>query len=350
MISKGKRAFKPKARLIQILGEHIIKDATVGLLELVKNSYDADATNVEILMSRVNTHLGRITISDNGSGMDLDTFLNQWMNPAAGHKQEQKDQQIRTTLGRLPLGEKGVGRFAAQQIGKKFRLISKMLNDTKELVVDIDWSDFEDQNKDLSEVNIDYAIRTPEIFNNKSGTVLEIKYLRNEWKKNDVARVSNALKRMKSPFRGAKDFDIKLKFINCPSEYAVFENIEITDILEKAHYKLFGMVDNDGMFEYEYDTNLPGKGIKHQPAKKVDLCSFGKVLELHKPFLCGGFFVNLNHYNKELAGKSGFAKDDIKELCGVSVYRDGIRVLPYGEKGNDWLGLDKSRIQKTDLI
>jgi hypothetical protein len=89
-MSKGNQAFTPKARLIQILGEHLIKDASVGLLELAKNSYDADATEVEILMSGLNTAEGKIVIRDNGCGMNLETFINKWMNPASCHKQLQK--------------------------------------------------------------------------------------------------------------------------------------------------------------------------------------------------------------------------------------------------------------------
>lgn len=349
-MSKGKQAFTPKARLIQILGEHLIKDATVGLLELVKNSYDADATKVEILMSGLNTPTGKIVISDNGCGMDLETFLNKWMNPASGHKQQQKDRQERTELGRLPLGEKGVGRFAAQQIGNYFKMISKMLNGVEELHVDINWSAFEDHSKDLSEVKIEYELRPAAIFKNaRSGTVLEITSLKSEWKESDVRRVANSLKRMKSPFKGATDFDISLKFENCPDEFSKYENIEITDILDKAHYKLFGIIDKDGFFEFEYDMNLPGQDKIHREGK-IDLNNFSKVADLHKPLEVGDFIVNLHHYNKNLAEKSGFSKKDIEELCGVSVYRDGIRILPYGEKGDDWLELGKRRIQDTNLI
>ena len=121
-------SFTPKARLIKILGEHLIKDATVGLLELVKNSYDADSTCCEIKMISLNKSNARIIIKDNGFGMDLETFLKRWMNPATGHKEEQKQRRERTRLGRLPLGEKGVGRFAAQQIGNRLTLISKSIN------------------------------------------------------------------------------------------------------------------------------------------------------------------------------------------------------------------------------
>jgi HSP90 family molecular chaperone len=133
-----RQAFVPKARLIQILGEHLIKDATVGLLELVKNSYDADATSVQITMSSLNTHDSKISIKDNGQGMDVQTFIDKWMNPATGHKQTQKENRVRTKLKRLPLGEKGVGRFAAQQIGNKLQLVSKTIEMKEQLCVLID--------------------------------------------------------------------------------------------------------------------------------------------------------------------------------------------------------------------
>lgn len=349
-MSKGKQAFKPKARLIQILGEHLIKDATVGLLELVKNCYDADATKVEVLMSGLNSQTGQIAIRDNGSGMDRDTFLEKWMNPASGHKQLQKDRQARTSLGRLPLGEKGVGRFAAQQIGNHLNMVSRTSNADTELHVQIDWSAFEDYKKDLDEVMIGYELRQAQVFNNNhSGTLLEITKLKTEWKEADVRRVANSLKRMKSPFKGANDFDISLKFENCPDEFYKYENLEITDILDKAHYKLFGIVDKSGVLDFEYDLNFPGQDRIRREGQ-VDLNEFSDVADLQKPLECGGFIVNLQHYRKDLAGKSGFSRRDVEELCGVSVYRDGIRILPYGERGNDWLKLDNRRIQKTDAI
>ena len=349
-MSKGEQAFAPKARLIQILGEHLIKDATVGLLELVKNCYDADATVVEIVMSGLNTTTGKITIRDNGAGMDLQIFRDKWMNPASGHKQQQKERQSRTKLGRLPLGEKGVGRFAAQQIGKHFKMISKTIDANAELHVEIDWSAFDDYKKDLSEVTIGYEEKLPQVFkNNFSGTVLEITHLKTEWKESDVKRVANSLKRMKSPFKGATDFDITLKFENCPDEFTDYENIEITDILDKAHYRLFGIVDENGILDFEYDVIVPGHKKIHK-VDKFDLNEFHRVSKLNKPFLCGSFIVNFRHYDKTMASLSGFSKKDLDELCGVNIYRDGIRILPYGEKGNDWLRLDNIRVQDTSFI
>ena len=118
-----------------------------------------------------------------------------------------------------------------------------------------------------------------------------------------------------------------------------------SDILDKAHYKLFGIVDEEGNFEFEYDFSLTGFKKNHKEGqfnlvKRFDLKITGKPL-------CGGFIVYLHNYDKstEWLKRSHIARKDIEALCGVSIYRDGIRILPYGEKGDDWLELDKRRIQ-----
>lgn len=344
-------SFTPKARLIKILGEHLIKDATVGLLELVKNSYDADATLCEIQMISLNKKDAKIIIRDNGTGMDLETFLKKWMNPATGHKEEQKQNQERTSLGRLPLGEKGVGRFAAQQIGNSLKLISKSINSPQELIVDIDWKKFENNKIDLIDVEVEYKLQPPSYFkeHDETGVILEISDLKYNWPEQSIKNIAGALKRMKSPFKNINDFEVKLRFTDCPTEYSLYENLELSDILNKAHYKLYGIVDHTGILDFEYESNLPGQEKQTRKAA-INLREFGNVAGLDSSLICGGFIINFYHYNKTLDKKSGFVKKDIDELSGVSVFRDGIRILPYGEKGNDWLGLDNQRVQDTSFI
>lgn len=351
-MAKFKKSFVPKARLIQILGEHLIKDATVGLMELVKNAYDADATGVEIEMSDIGSETAKITIRDNGSGMDDKTFLTKWMNPATGHKEIQKIARKRTVLGRLPLGEKGVGRFAAQQIGDRLKMVSKVKNAAEELVVEIDWKLFENHEKNLSDVEVEYTYAKAEHFSKeKSGTMLEITHLKSDWTESDVKRISNTLKRMKSPFKGANDFEVMLSFSGCPEEFEKYRNLELTDIIDKAHYKFFALVDGSGILDYEYDFNLPGSNSQHRK-DTADLLKESGEFAAGEKLLCGGIAVHLCHYSKDksvLQG-SGLNAKDIAELCGVSVYRDGMRILPYGERGNDWLELDNRRIQETSRI
>lgn len=334
--------FTPKARLIQILGEHLIKDATVGLIELVKNSYDADATSVEIIMDSLNTANGKIIVKDNGSGMSEDDFLTRWMNPASGHKEIQKENKTRTKLGRLPLGEKGVGRFAVQQIGNTLEMYSKVKKEDEELFVKINWCEFEDHNKNLSQILIPYRLTENTHFNKlKSGTILEITELKSAWSEDDIRRIATALKRMKSPFKGAEAFDVNIKFINSPIGFTKYESLEASDIIEKSHYKIYAVVDDKADMEFEYDFNLSGFKSNHKEGK-LNLNFEGK---LNLPLLCGGFFVNLFVYDRKPKSLDKASRDDLDEMCGVSVFRDGIRILPYGEKGNDWLELDKKRIQ-----
>src|SRR5690242_12274939 len=118
--------FRPKSRLVEILGEHLIKDNTVGLLELVKNAYDADDTNVEILLSNLGSPTETVVmVTDNGDGMTLETVIGPWLEPAHGGKEIQKNNAILSKLGRLPLGEKGVGRFAAHKLGRQLLLVTR---------------------------------------------------------------------------------------------------------------------------------------------------------------------------------------------------------------------------------
>jgi anti-sigma regulatory factor (Ser/Thr protein kinase) len=79
--------FRPRARLVSILGEHLISDHAVGLIELVKNSYDADATEVIVeIVDTGDTEKTCITIRDNGCGMNLEDIRLKWLSPAADHK------------------------------------------------------------------------------------------------------------------------------------------------------------------------------------------------------------------------------------------------------------------------
>ncbi len=209
---------------------------------------------------------------------------------------------------------------------------------------------FEDYEKNLSEVEVEYTYeKATEFKPDESGTILEISNLKSKWTWKDIERVSNTLKRMKSPFKGANDFDVTLQFINCPTEFEKYADLELSDILEKAHYKLFGLIDKNGIMQFEYDSNVPDSE-KIRREGEIDLKSFG--LKLNEKLNCGGFAVNLHHYSKDGKSlqKSGINKKDIEKLSGVSVYRDGIRILPCGESGNDWLKLDNERIQKTDFI
>ena len=146
--------FRPRARLLSLLGEQLISDQAVGLIELVKNAYDADATYIEIELTGLSSvDTSQIVLRDNGFGMSLADIEQKWLSPAVDHKERQKKAKQRTPRGRLPIGEKGVGRFAVHQLGHRFQLISRAAK-SPEVVLEVNWDDFESGDVFLDDVTV----------------------------------------------------------------------------------------------------------------------------------------------------------------------------------------------------
>ena len=137
---KTSMPFRPKAQILLQLGEQLIKSESIAILELIKNSYDADATSVMVTMNDVDDReKGTIEIVDNGTGMDLYTVQNIWMEPGNTHKKEIVATSKRSALGRLPIGEKGIGRFGVHKLGKKIEMVTRS-KDAMEVCVRIGYS------------------------------------------------------------------------------------------------------------------------------------------------------------------------------------------------------------------
>jgi C4-dicarboxylate-specific signal transduction histidine kinase len=337
--------FRPRARLLSLLGEQLISDQAVGLIELVKNAYDADATTVNIELSGLrDIKTTRILLRDNGCGMTRDDIEQKWLSPAVSHKERQKKSHQRTKLGRLPIGEKGVGRFAVQQLGRRFQLISRAAH-ASEVVVEIDWDNFDREDAFLSEIELSLSERAPEIFTgNATGTMLLIEHARTLWTESLVAKVQRALRRLQSPHQGSTKVDFTITFI-CP-DFPAYQDIQNSDILDRAHYFFAGAVTSDGILDYEYRCRHPAL-----PRRSIDKRDHNLVpaaaAEMHGPTPCSGpFYLNFYVWDRTPAylQQSQVSRADLDAIAGVSIFRDGLRILPYGESGNDWLDLDKERI------
>ena len=129
-----KISFKPKARLILQLGDRLIANEKIAISEIVKNSYDACARKVTVTMNNINNpDKAEIIISDDGKGMDLDILENVWMEPGTDYKEKQLENSEFSDCNRLPIGEKGIGRFGVHKLGNKIELISKKKNSKEAL-------------------------------------------------------------------------------------------------------------------------------------------------------------------------------------------------------------------------
>jgi len=378
-LRKGKETFRPRARLVSVLGEQLIRDATIGLLELVKNGYDADATQVTVRLLNLSINdaeklallevhdvpkdgekkfvedyiLERTTIEveDDGYGMDLDTVLYRWLEPATGHKETSKKDNIRSPKGRLPLGEKGVGRFAAHKLGRHLTLISRARDEKgnlsdEEVVVTIDWDKFDNPQAYLSDIAIEYEIRKPQHFTDHSGTFMEMRHARMHWKKQDVERVFGALRRLMSPFKTPESFTVILE---CP-EYPQYQDLDPSELLNTAHAQMRILVDENSVAEYQYDFTLEPYPLRHIEEKQIDLRKRIKSWEpVDRKAASGPFYVTLYIWDRDPNSikLSSTNTKDLNQVNGISVFRDGIRVMPYGEPDDDWLDIDKARYMRT---
>ena len=328
---------------MSILGEHLISDQAVALIELVKNAYDADATNVSLeILNTAGEAETTVVVVDDGVGMTLEDLERRWLSPAADDKERAKQAGERTPLGRLPIGEKGVGRFALHQLGRSLELITRAA-DGPELVVEIDWDRYDEGDGYLDSVPVEIIEREPSVFANGTGTRLTVSRPRASWDEKLLRKVQRSLRRLQSPLREAElDFAISFR---CPDNQA-FEEISPTDVLERAHYEFRAMVEVDGRCDFEYVCRHPNVAERQRSGSDDLLRGIGDDIPESGP-RCGPFWLNLYVWDRsrDALVASGVPRSELDAMAGVSLYRDGLRVLPYGEPGNDWLFLDQERIQ-----
>jgi hypothetical protein len=337
--------FRPRARLVAILGEHLISDQAVGLIELVKNAYDADATEVTVeIQNTVDSDKTSVVISDNGFGMTIDDIRLKWLSPAEDHKERDKRENRRTRLGRLPIGEKGVGRFAVHQLGRKLEMVTRSAG-AAEILVAIDWDGFDRNEAYLDGVPVRVVERDAEVYTNDlTGTRIRVTVSRVPWTEKLLRKVHRTLRRLQSPLMEEDHrFAIRLR---CP-EFPEIESIDPTDILGKAHYEFRALVQEDGKCDLEYVCKHPAVARREESGEAVGLAPLaGDELQAVVP-RCGPFWLNLYVWDrsKDYLQASDVSRRELDAMCGVSLFRDGLRVLPYGEPGDDWLLLDQERIQ-----
>ena len=142
---------QPYARLLTMLGEQLIKNERIALIELIKNSYDADATKVDVIFQHFGdnweiTSDSRIIIEDTGTGMTEEVIKNHWLNPATPIKKLDKDKgRNRTKVhNRIIQGEKGIGRFAMLKLGRKITVVTRPIGGDQEFHVTYDLSRYSD--------------------------------------------------------------------------------------------------------------------------------------------------------------------------------------------------------------
>ena len=363
------KPFKARARLLPQLGDMLIKSEDVAFLELIKNSYDADAENVRVVMDNMMIpEKGIIIIEDDGDGMNKDLILNVWLELASNFKTEKVKRSEKTPKGRLPIGEKGIGRLGVHKLGNKIELISKKENE-KEVQVNIDWRDFEksDYLEDVPVTISDFRDKT-------------------NWTRGKFREIQRTITSFTNPFDEANDnFKPTIEILDHPEwlddiitwdevkDYSIIsfeimiENDEIktlnyqyspNPIFEKAKNRNISFDVSKPINELSDDEKLvhANKSTleKKKNAKEIDVSKLGTIK-------FKGYIFNLEAFviKDTVSDKKGL-RTYLRENSGIKVYRGTepkennkagyVRVYNYGEPGNDWLGLNLKRVNFPSSI
>lgn len=333
---KGSASMRPRARLIGLIGEELISDEPVALVELVKNAYDADATCVGVRFEGKDPDRPEsIVVIDDGMGMDLETVLTGWFEPGTVLKRKFE----RSPGGRYYQGAKGIGRFAAARLAEALFLESKKEDEDRGVSVLLDWGKFDDESY-LDEITIDYEV-VP-MADMDHGTRLTLDGVRKIWVESHYEELFARMSRLMSPFEDVRDFRINLEIPGYPQFSG---EVQPPELILRPKYLLRGKLDASGNFTGR--LLVDGTTIKKHTNHKIG--------ERDSTPLCGSFEVEIRAWDRDPEGLGPIVErhgKGIREIrgildtyCGVNIYRDGFRVYPYGQRGNDWLNLDiRSRL------
>jgi signal transduction histidine kinase len=353
--------FKMHPHVFAALGADLITNDIVAVIELVKNAYDAFAKNVWLRFDEDKDCNKFIDIEDDGFGMNRDTIENVWSLVATPFKHDNPYAVFGEKKRRVS-GEKGLGRLSVARLGSYLEMFTKTANEPC-WKVEVNWGDISSANSMencyLSCVKYDKAI-----LSGKTGTLIRISNLRSEWNDGMVTDLKENLARLISPFDKTGDFLIHLE--DATSDVYKPIQIESPKFLANPKYCIEGTFNKKGKLIASYQFNAFDR---HSHRAMDSEMSWSQIVQAAKErgedisqlskekASCGPFKYEIRAWDigsddvSEISETFDIGKSLIRKAIrahkGISIYRDGILVLPKSENAKDWLGLDLRRVSKV---
>lgn len=327
--------FITNVRTKDIVGRELINDDNVAIIELIKNSKDAGSPNVHIEFSEPKGGRSELTIMDAGKGMNLDDIEYKWLNLAYSEKRGKSKKS-----GNVYAGSKGIGRFSCDRLGEKLDLFTRQKNG-EICWLHIDWTEFEIDERDtqIQSIKMDARIISDKEFKEQTerdpfrqGTLLIVSDLRARWTKAKLVSLHKELERFSidpekkfKVFIGAGEFPEEKK-LNGQVESLIFEKLDFRTT------SMHATIGKDGK-EIEFELRHNGESL----FKVSEVNIYSELRDITSSI----FFLNR-------AGKSYFTKNTgyrPVNYGSIFLFLNGFRVLPYGQDGDDWLGVDRRNAQ-----
>lgn len=339
--------FSVDASHISRLGRELVVKKETAVSELVKNAFDADSTRVTLTFIDADIAGGSLVIEDDGHGMTREQLINGFMRLSTTDKIHTPYSPI---FHRLRAGRKGIGRFAAQRLGKTLTITTQTKDDDRASCVYIDWEHF---GIDRELITISSQIK--EIEKNKiQGTRLTIENLEDGWTVAALEKVYRYLADLLQPFPISEkleiqDFDLGFEIKICRligrdlTEVASAEKM----IFDYALGEIEGIVDENGIATWKLTSKQLDINEKGTYTPKIKNKKFQYLRNINLK----AYYYIYNTSNSSFLPKhiDKLVRELAEERGGIRVYRNGFRVLPYGEPDDDWLRLD-SRSARREIL
>ncbi|NWB44862.1 sensor histidine kinase [Pseudomonas gingeri] len=369
--------FHVSAALFEELGERLVSKPEIALAELIKNSYDADATFCTVEVTEE-----EIVVTDDGHGLTELEFLNNWMVVSSSNKAKRRaSRKYKRTMA----GSKGVGRFSARFLGTVL-LVNTTARDPadgklKTLTASFDWIEIS-KKADVSDIEIEYKV-VPAGRGASTGMTLSIHSLRENISdlpvtkvRTDVLRLVKADGGLEQPefgheASGEVDPGFGVVFPEYVSEDAQLENLA-ESILDKYVARARVSVSVEGKVDFRiYWKDKPAPVEKltfplSRVSKPYTAKSFaaydgekdewGVPVDLspidHLPLasaLNSPVFVDLRFFPNRQGTFSGLpvngkkAMTWVKENAGIAVVDNGFAMPAYADENSDWLAIEASK-------
>lgn len=339
--------FSTDAAIISRLGRELVSKQETALAELVKNAYDADATKLTLTFRNTSDEGGVLEIADNGHGMTREEIVNGFMRLSTDEKLRHP---VSPRYKRDRAGAKGIGRFAAERLGHRLILTTNTKRANKALRVNFDWDAFE-AGRDIGSIGNEISeVDVPQ----KKGTVLVIENLRDRWSDAQIRQVWRYVASLQTPFpirrvRKDKKADPGFETWFYRDDASLDEKeviAEPKDFFKHALAEVHLRIDEKGRARWWLKSKRYGDR-RSQPIGR-DRDKPTPLLHAKKVALRAYYYIR----SSELYPWGMFKplNDILLREGGVRLYRNGYRVLPYGEQANDWLGLDYIYRQRSSVL
>ncbi|MGE7599598.1 sensor histidine kinase [Lysinibacillus fusiformis] len=344
-------SFKVSSGLKNLIGKELITNEFVAIFELVKNSFDAHAKNVKIVFNDIYKNNASIVIFDDGKGMDIEDIENKWLFVAYSAKKdgteddrETKDYREKLKSKRGYAGAKGVGRFSCDRLASNLNLITiKDKVSAKIENIKVDWEKFEkDQTEEFLNINVTHDTLNSCDYPISHGTILELTKLRDKWDRKKILNLKKSLEKLINPNEQDEEFSI---------EIIVNDEKKIDDNKKDDNDKVNGYVKNTIFKVLEIKTMRIHSRITEDGAYiKTTLEDRGKII--YKLIEVNPFHL-LKNINIEIFYLNRSAKIHFKKIMGVDsvnygsifLFKNGFRIFPIGDVGDDPFGMDKRKTQ-----